>query len=180
MMEVVMNKAFFVILLLCLLASSSALAIDDPINIAGFGKTKWGMSPEQVLKAETPRAKKIDPPEEFKGGIGLIAIDEIEIGILKLKVTFIFDESGKELKQANLTSYEKGDPVINAKDFNSLEKLLTEKYGNPTYKRESRLISWKLKTTTIELTHFYIPNLMTNLVVIYRPTTSSIDAARDL
>ena len=174
-----MSRSIVVVLLLCLLAASSVLAADDPKNIAGYGKTTWGMTPDEVLNAETSRAEKLENPEKFKTGLGIVKIQEIQIEVTKFSAIFIFDESGQKLQQVNLTSAEKKHPELNAFSFLSVEKLLTEKYGPPTYKEGTRVVSWKLPKTSINLTHLNITGL-SQLTVSYKPTTSSGNAARDL
>lgn len=175
-----MSRNIVAILLFCLSAASSVLAADDPKSMAGYGKTTWGMTPDEVLKAETPRAEKLEKPEKFKTGLGIITIKEIQIGVTKFSAIFIFDESGQKLQQVNLTSAEKKNPGVNVLSFSSVEKLLTEKYGSPTYKEGTRVVSWKLPKTSIDLTHLNIPGIISQVTVSYKPTTTSGNAARDL
>jgi len=169
--------AILVVLLLC---GSSGLAADDPRNIAGYGKTIWGMTPNEVLNAESPRAEKLDKPEKFKTGLGIVAINEIQIESTEFRAIFIFDESGQRLVQVNLTSTEKKNPLINARSFSSVEKLLTEKYGPPTYKEATRVVSWKLPRTSIELSHINIPGILSQVTVSYKPSAASEKKAGDL
>lgn len=174
-----MKRKIFAIVLVFLFHAGIAVATDDPKNIAGYGKTTWGMNPDEVVNAETPRAVKLEKPEKFKNGLGIVTIKEIQIGVTKLVVKFLFDES-RQLHQVNLVSKEKKNLGVNALSFSSLEKLLTEKYGSPTYKDGTRVVSWKLPKTTINLSHLNIPGLISQVTVSYKPTTASGNAAKDL
>lgn len=155
-----MIKYVVAILLFGVFAASAAQAADDPKNMSGYGKTEWGMTPDEVLSAEAPRAEKLEKPENFKTGLGLISIKEVQIGVTKFSAIFIFDKSGKRLRQVNLTSLKK--PWVDASSFSSIEKLLTEKYGAPTYKEE-RVVFWKLPKTSIELARLNILDILSRL-----------------
>ena len=153
-------------------------AADNPINLAGYGKTVWGMSESEVLKAESARAEKLDKPIEGKTLVATITIREIEIDTIKFRVLFSFGHKTRKLAAVNLISVSKSFAT-----FPIIEKLLTEKYGPPTYKEEAQdarpttlTTSWKLPRTTIEL--YY--STLSGLHVIYRPTESSADRSKNL
>ena len=81
------------------------------------------------------------------------------------------------MQQVNLTSFEKINPWVNASSFSSVEKLLTEKYGAPTYKKEKRVVYWKLSKTSVELTHLnppdiVVPGVLSQVAVNYKPSTT--------
>src|SRR4030042_2300819 len=160
-----MFKNVVIVLLLCLFGSNITQAADDPRNIAGYGKTVWGMTPDQVLNAEAPRAERLEKPLKFKTGLGIIIMKEVQIGAAKFSAIFIFDEPGQKLRQVNLTSFEKKDEGISALSFSSIEKSLTDQYGSPTYKKESRVASWKLPKTSIDLRHSNLPGVLTQVTV---------------
>jgi hypothetical protein len=168
-----MLKNIVIILLLCLFGLNITQAAEDPKNIAGYGKTVWGMTPDQVLNAEAPRAERLEKPVKFKAGLGIIIIKEVQIAVAKFSALFIFDESGQKLRQVNLTSFEKKNAGISALSFSSIEKFLTEKYGAPIYKEESRVASWKLPKTSIDLRDSNFPGVLTQVTVSYRPSTAS-------
>ncbi len=107
-----MPRNVVAILLVCLLGASNAQAADDPRSIAGYGKTTWGMTTDEVVNAETPRAEKLEKPEKFYTGLGIVTIKEIQIGVKKFSAIFIFDESGQKLQQVNLTSAEQNNPEL--------------------------------------------------------------------
>ena len=175
-----MRRIFFAFLLTFILFVGPVQADDDPKNIAGYGKTVWGMSEDEVLTAESPRVEKLDKPEKFTIGIATLSIKEIQIGVAKFRVLFIFNQNDMKLKQVILTSFEKNNPGINSNTFSSIEKLLIEKYGAPTYKEERRNASWKLQKTVIDLTHANISGIMTQVIVAYKPVESSVDASKNL
>jgi hypothetical protein len=151
-------------------------AADDPRNIAGYDKAVWGMSEDEMLKAESPRAEKVDKPFMSQEGIDSVTIKEIEIGPHKFHATFTFDHKSQKLVRVYLTSDQKG-PFIASLIFSSIEELLTEKYGAPTYKQESKNASWKLPKTVIDLRYIPIIGLV---IVVYRPVEASADASKDL
>jgi hypothetical protein len=167
-----MFKNIVIILLLCLFGSNITQAADDPKNIAGYGNTAWGMTPDQVLNAEAPRAERLEKPLKFKTGLGIMIIKEVQIGAAKFSPIFIFDESGQKLRQVNLTSFEKKNAEMSALSFSSIEKSLTEKYGAPIYKEEGRVASWKLSKTSIDLRHSNFPGVLTQVTVSYRPSAA--------
>ena len=167
-----MFKNIVITLLLCLFGLSITQATDDPKNIAGYGKTAWGMTPDQVLNAEAPRAERLEKPLKFKTGLGIIIIKEVQIGDAQFSAIFIFDESGQKLRQVNLTSFEKKNAGMSALSFSSIEKFLTEKYGAPIYKEEGRVASWKLSKTSIDLRHSNFPGVLTQVTVSYRPSVA--------
>ena len=85
-----MFKNIVLSLLLCLLGSNITQAADDPRNIAGYGNTAWGMTPDQVLNAEAPRAERLEKPLKFKTGLGIIIIKKVQLGGAKFSAVFIF------------------------------------------------------------------------------------------
>ncbi|UZJ39524.1 hypothetical protein OO185_00015 [Prosthecochloris sp. SCSIO W1102] len=48
------------------MSAEIAKGAGDPKNIAGYGKTTWGMTPNEVVNAEAPRAEKLENPEKFE------------------------------------------------------------------------------------------------------------------
>jgi hypothetical protein len=167
-----MFKNVVIALLLCLFGSNTTQAADDPKNITCYGKTAWGMTPDQVLNAEAPRAERLEKPVKFKTGLGIITIKEVQIGVAKFSAIFIFDESEQKLRQVNLMSFQKKNAEVSALSFSSIEKFLTEKYGAPIYKEESRVASWKLPKTSIDLRYSNFPGVLTQVTVSYRPSTA--------
>jgi hypothetical protein len=164
-----MPKNIFAILVLCLSATGYGQGTAVPRNIAGYGKTTWGMTPDQVVSAEKPRAEMLERPVRYYTGLGLVTIKEIDIEAAKFSVMFIFEGARQELGQVNLSSAEQTNGGINARSFSNLEKLLTEKYGPPTFKDEGRTVSWSLARTSIELENKNFPGILSSVTVVYRP-----------
>ena len=90
------------IAILSLLLISPILAF---ANGAGYGKTTWGMSPQEVVAVESNRATLIEP-KKYSGAWGKVQINNVSIGSGSYTVDFLFDESDK-LVQTNVTSNEK-------------------------------------------------------------------------
>lgn len=139
---------------------------------AGYGNTQWGMTPNQVVEAEKGRAKIITPIK-YNNGVGKAQVDNVNIASGDYTVTFIFD-SGDRLVQTNLISDEKKNVGIINSSFNSLHQLLTQKYGEPSFKG-SDSVTWKTDDSTIELRKMVIPGVMAQTSVRYIPN-SKIEA----
>jgi hypothetical protein len=143
---------------------------NDPKNIAGYGKTTWGMTPEEVLNAEKPRAERIEEPGGFSDGIDKVTIKEVLIMGKKFSATFVFFMD--KLHRVRLQSEDnKANDEISIQLFSSVEQLLTEKYGAPTYKG-SPDVSWRFPKTHIELSHTYFPGAYSMVTVQYRSSES--------
>lgn len=173
--------------LLVALLSFAPRAHADARALNGYGKTTWGMTPDKVLAAESPRAKTMAKPTSFRGGsAGLVTIPLLKISSVSFSAVFVFDAK-KKLKRVVLTSTQQRHHSVNVVDFNSLEQLLVEKYGPPTYKTDLPLeaegnhdVSWKLPKTMIKLSLLYIPRDVTTVTISYRPTASADEETKDL
>ena len=149
------------------------LALLIPIvTFAGYGNTDWGMTPSQVVAAEKGRAKIITPAQ-YKIGIGKVQSENIEVSSGLYTATFIFDNDDR-LIQTNLVSNEKNNAGIAQIHFNSLNKLLTQKYGEPSFK-SAESVTWKTPDTTIELNKTIIPRILAQTSVRYIPN-SKVDS----
>jgi hypothetical protein len=142
------------------------------LSYAGYGDTQWGMSPAQVVEVEKDRAKMVEPIK-YANGIGKAQINNISIASGDYTVTFIFDGNDR-LVQTNLISNEKKSAGIADSRFKSLHQLLTQKYGEPSFKN-SESATWKTGDTTIELRKTIIPGIMAQTSVRYIPN-SKIEA----
>ena len=139
-----------------LLAGCAPRAVaTDQSNINGYDKTTWGMTPDQVLNAEAPEAKKVERPEEFGDLTSAIVIEGVELGTGKFDVHFYFDSSLR-LQEVVVRCLERNNVQADALTFSFLEKLFTEKYGSPTYREGGTRprVFWELPHTTIRLVHF--------------------------
>ncbi len=161
---------------------------DDPKNIEGYGQTRWGMTEKEVLMAEAQRVERLDEPIVFHKWTATLGIKMVEIEYDSYEVLFLFDDTDHKLAQVNLKCLDENNQLLNGRRFVSLEKLLTEKYGPPTFatngKGESNesnnsRASWKLAKTTVELRHSHSGGF-SDLTVIYRPVEASKKASNDL
>lgn len=157
-----MKRIFLVVLLMIISSASYAETME------GYGKSKWGMTPQQVVMAESGKAHLLENPIKYKGKLGLVAIDSVEIGSSSYEVNYLFDGSDK-LVQVNVSAKEEKNHLINEDNFKSAESLLTQKYGTPKYRDEGVKLIWNPKGTTIELSHFYIEKVVTKVTIRYLP-----------
>lgn len=165
----------FQIVFLFFFISSTYASID---KILGWGKTIWGMTEEEVLKVEH-RAFKFPNPEIYPECTPSIGIKKIRIGTAEFDVKFLFWNNDKKLMKVIFSSFEKENYLINEKTFANIEKLLTEKYGVPTYKDPMKEISWNLSNTSIELHHFRLRS-QSEINIYYKPIKSSLEESKDL
>lgn len=157
-------KRMIFIVLFSLFLSANVSAED----INGYGKAKWGMSPEAVMSSEAGRAKMLNPPEKFKGALGMVSIGSIDIASQNFSVIYLFDSNN--LVQVNVSSHEDKNELVNKDTFNRIESLLIQKYGAPTHQIKNESVVWKLKSTTISLSHINIKNVVSRIVISYKPT----------
>jgi hypothetical protein len=137
-------------LALILFVRPSLAADNDVRNIAGYGKTMWGMSEDEVLTAEAPRAERLEKPSTMvNGDIVSIAVKGVETEGIQFTAYFIFDSQNRKLINVSLQSAADIGSSVGS-TLARIEKLLTDKYGQPDEKDGENLL-WKLPKTTIEL-----------------------------
>lgn len=144
----------------------------------GYGKSQWGMTPTQVVSAENGRAHLITPPLSYKGALGAVGIDKVDIGYHDFKVVYQF--ANDRLIQVIVQSLEEKNSGINKRAFSDVESLLTQKYGQPKFKDEGKKIVWNLSGTTIELSHFLIENITSMVTVMYIPSSKTAKSTDNL
>jgi len=150
---------------------------NDPRNIAGYSKTKWGMTIDEVLKAEAPRAiigGKTSDNRDY------VTINNIDISRTKFNAKFYFDKDTGKLNLVALEGQEH-NRLVNDEIISSIGQLLTEKYGQPTFK-DNRRVSWKLPNTSITLHNLNAGAGLdiSVVIIVYESTTSRVDEARNL
>ena len=149
------------------------------------------MTEEEVLKAEAPRVERYAAESiytidkvEHPAPMGIKSID---IGRSKFDVDFIFDAKDRKLIRVNVKSV-KGTSASD-RDFVEFLKLLTEKYGAPTFKDEGKedtisktsQASWKLVKTSIRLRYTDLFTINSSMFsVFYEPIEARKKAASDL
>jgi len=125
-------------------------ADDDSRNIAGYDKTVWGMSEDEVLAAEAPRAEKLANPSRMANGDTVsIVIKGLEIERIQFSAYFIFDSQNRKLIGVGLQSAADIGADVGS-TLSRIENFLTEKYGQPSDKNDENVL-WNLPKTTIEL-----------------------------
>jgi len=156
------------IAILSLLLISPILAF---ANGAGYGKTTWGMSPQEVVAVESNRATLIEP-KKYSGAWGKVQINNVSIGSGSYTVDFLFDEYDK-LVQTNVTSNEKRNIGIANNNFKTLSQLLTQKYGTPQF-QSSDSVTWKTADTTIELKKLIVGSVIAQTSIRYIPNSKVV------
>lgn len=135
-------------LIVLVFSASSVFAMD----LNGYGKSKWGMTVEEVLKSEKAELNewgRLDGP-------ALIKNQHVKIGDYNYELRYIFDSAGKKLERASLILLDLEYPSLKFKD---MEKRLILKYGEPVYIEpisknsfsEGAESIWKLGKTQIKL-----------------------------
>lgn len=165
-----MSKLFFVFPLLLLPFFVTA-------KDSGYGNTEWGMTPNQVISAQKGKAHSITP-QKYKENWGKVSMENVNIASGMFTVTFIFDASDK-LVQTNLSSSEKKNEGIAQNQFNALNNLLTQKYGDPKFSSDDK-VTWKNDGTTIELNKMIISGVMAQTLVRYIPNTTVVSDTSNL
>lgn len=166
-------KQLVLSLFFCLLFPAIAFAGE---KMEGYGKSRWGMTPSQVVLAENGRAHFINPPAKYNAALGSVGIDKVSIGYHDFKVVYQF--TNEHLTQVIVQSIENMNSGINIQSFMNVESLLTQKYGQPSFKAEGENVVWNQPGTTIELSHLNIPGVTSLVTVRYTPasqTTKSTD-----
>jgi hypothetical protein len=171
-------KAFILFLLVCFV--HTALTQTD---LEGWRQSKWGMTADQVIKAFNGEVVRLKKPDVFKDGHAPVGIESYALAGHKYKVSFVVNEKGK-LHKVSLDLQEEGNESI----FESLEKLLTEKYGKPSYQNNrrndgnlaqslSRETMWSFSKTTITLTYYELiaSSSMHVVLLTYKAKNKELD-----
>jgi hypothetical protein len=164
---------------LLLVVVVAAGATDKPSDVQGWTATRWGMTEEEILASLPGQAVRLTDPlpkRSYAGGVVVnVGIEVLEVSKIKLKVHFVPDEKGK-LRRVLIKPLDRAY----AFHFQTLDAILTEKYGTPTFRSTvgNKMISkWSFPTTNIELefTEFG-PRIGSTLVLIYdRKSQSDLD-----
>ncbi len=163
-------------------SASIAAAVEDVVaarDIAGWGKTRWGMTEAEVLAALPGEVVRFAKPYKYDADETPLGIEDLELFTKPFTVRFIFDLETRLLNAVNLRLKE-SNHGIGELVFHWLEKALTEKYGPATYRREDRkrgvsglditnVASWRLNRTRIELKFLYFEDAVHHLGLHYEP-----------
>jgi len=172
------------VLAVVLVVGTASIAVwaEDSVtarDIAGWGKTRWGMTEAEVLAALPGEVVRLAEPDKHDSGEAPLGIEDLELGVHRFAVRFVFDSETRLLNAVNLRLKESNHP-IEENLFHTLEKALTEKYGPATYRREDRerdalglaidnKASWRLNRTRIELDFIYVEGAFHHLGLHYEP-----------
>ena len=151
------------------------------VDIDGWDKTRWGMTPEEVVAALPGTGiYRISEPKVATPhpGEALLRIDHLEVAGHELAVRFLFTWGTHRLKTVNLTLEGEANPLVVEGAFHDLEKALVEKYGPATYRHEDRseattsyTASWRLGRTSAELSLLRSSKTIPGILAVhYEPT----------
>ena len=156
-----------------------AQAPSNPQDPGGWTAAKWGMTENQVLAAFRDQARKLAQAVRYGGGsFASVRIDSVEIGVITYRVDFIFQPSDSTLEAVNLAPADES-PGIAAAAYDHLEQSLTQKYGQPGYRKDGddarvtsqmvrKVLTWRLMKTEISLSYMS-DAIMTMTRLVYRP-----------
>ncbi|MDM6888667.1 hypothetical protein QUG40_08460, partial [Enterobacter cloacae] len=74
-----------------------------------------------------------------------------------------------KLSQVLVQGLEDKNAGINRNTFATLDSLLTQKYGQPSFREDGRRVVWKQDGTSIELSHLMIEGVVSLVTVAYMP-----------
>ena len=137
-----------------ILLSGVALA-QQPADVDGWGKVKWGMTLEQIQKLY-PEAKPYQPKDEAErkamqfSDESALEIPGVDLVNTKFEVNFVGKGADKQIAFVEIYSR----AGVTEGTFTELEKQLRLKYGEPASKNDKDgwfERTWMLPSTKIEL-----------------------------
>jgi hypothetical protein len=160
-----------------LAASGSAAAVE----IDGWDKTQWGMTPEEVVAALPGTGiHRISEPRVLapRPGEALLRIDGLDVAGHKLAVRFLFTWGTHRLNIVNLTLEGEANPLVVEGAFRDLKRVLVSRYGPAIYRHEDRneatasneALFWRLGRTSVELSRVQAEGSSEILMLHYEPT----------
>ncbi|OAT52122.1 hypothetical protein M989_02659 [Kluyvera georgiana ATCC 51603] len=168
-------KKISAVIALFLMFSISAGASE---RVKGYGNSYWGMSPDEVISAESGKAHKITPPLEYYETQGAVGIDKVTIDSYEFKVVYQFKKNA--LTQVIVQSINNDFESVNKMAFLSVESLLTQKYGASKYKEPYKEVVWTHLGTNINLSHTIIDGVSNFVTVTYKPESEQIKKTENL
>jgi len=134
-------------------------------DVKGWRGTEWGMSSDSVKNLFTNEITMLKKTNIYFNSFNPFMIKDYEISGHKFNVDFFFTGDTHKLDQIQIKSYWSRDVA------NSLEIILTEKYGIPSFKAESPYkCQWKFESTLIEIEQVEIND---KLILIYKQPDKS-------
>lgn len=160
-------KTLFAIFGFQCLAISQAFSQSD---VKGFRTATWGMSVDTVRQLFQNEITLHSQPKAYAGGYCPFTIENYMIDHYKYSVDFIFSSETNLLKQVNVFSEK---TISWQMTLSSLESILIEKYGNPTFKGTNPYLSkWTFESSVISLQYIQVLNSI-SIRLIYTPNDNS-------
>lgn len=140
-------------------------------KITGYGQTEWGMTPAQVLKVETGKAKVIKP-EKYQSAWGKIKSENVKIGNGTYTTIYAFNDSN-QLSQIRISSNGNKSRAITTAQFNDLKNIFTKKYGDPTFGIGNH-VYWNKTDFSILLSKSFIKDIYANTSIVFIPADRNL------
>lgn len=106
---------------------------------------------------------------KYNDNFGKVRIDNVSIGSGLYAVTFLFNIALIVLCNQCSQQWEENEGIV-ARQFGTLNQLLTQKYGKPEFS-DSNKAAPKLPDTTVELSQMVISRIMAQIIVRYIPNS---------
>lgn len=170
-----MKKVNSITLLLLItggLSFSQVLA--QPKDIEGWNKTRWNMAEDEVKK--TFSTKQVSSRSKPAGGYTILTLPEgTRVDGFEFDVYFLFKEN--KLKQVHLTAKKPS-----AGTGTQIEMILTEKYAQPTFKKdyESAISSGSAEDTGLSVRSWNFPSTIIELHNLHQKSRPDLDLIKIL
>lgn len=151
------------------------------MDLQGFQDLPWGVGPKEIKIKFAESIHEVPSRIQYKGLYVDLIIPDYDVSEVNFEVRFQMDMKTDKLAQVLLTYEDLNNTYSSLQiSFDSLEKVLTRKYGEPTYRKDKKSSwflasinlnrSWVTPTTTIDLSYSYTKGIMNHLTIIYFPT----------
>lgn len=176
-----MRKGISLLILLFLMCNYVLAQSND---VEGWSKARWGMTEDDLLKAFEGQAIRLEQ-KNYNDSYSTIEIRDIEIGSDHYQVRFLMDNNKKTLSKVLITPLDTDLAAAEIR-FKGLEKLLIEKYGQPSFRDDKKepdtrisgslvhkgsvklTTAWNFSSTIIELSYLELRSInMRSLVISY-------------
>jgi hypothetical protein len=148
-------------------------------DVIGWQQGWWRMTAEEIVQVFGESLQKLPKRELYTGLYADYAIKNYRVGTDTLTVAFQMNNRTHRLAQVLVSSREFPTDWVYLSGFESLEALLSQKYGTVRYKvdKNESLVTrerrWVFPTTTIELSYLFIQGVSNSVSIRYYPTASS-------
>lgn len=134
------------------------------VDVKGFRGASWGISLDSVKAIFSNEITLLETPQAYFNAYCPLTIENYIIDQQSYTVDFIFSNETNVLTQVNIASKR----LLNwGLTVNSLESILTEKYGVPTFRGVNPyVVKWTFESSKITL--HYLRNLEV-IKLIYEP-----------